>query len=207
VSNSLKLVIAALLFLPVTSLAASPDRHEKNDPASALYQQSVFAHGYIHGYEEGFHLADGDYQMGRAARELEQVQEFKDADGGYHREFGNKYDFKMGYREGFRAGYGDSFHNRPFRAVNAASLAAEGLQPNERPNVNFESGFVDGYRAAAEGTPQSCVSQKDRAPEQLNLEYCDGFGRGFQFAVQASTELAQRSEQQNVQTASARTRK
>ena len=197
-----KLAMVAVLLVPLAAFAGDPDRHETTAPANALYQQSVFAHGYIHGYEDGFRLADEDYQMGRGASDLKQLRQFRAADSGFRSDFGNKYDFKLGYREGFRAGYDDSFHNRPFRAANAARLAAEGLQPGARPNLNFESGFVDGYRAAAQGTPQSCVSQ-EKSPEQLNLDYCDGFERGFQFALQASSTLAQRS----VQTASAQTRK
>jgi hypothetical protein len=180
--------LAIFLFIvaPLLALAGESDAHERGDLASPLYEQSVFAHGYIHGYEAGFHLADDDYQMGRPARDLREVDAFKQADGGYRSQFGSKDDFKQGFREGFVAGYEDSFHNRPFRAVSAARLAAEGMQPDAHPDKDFDAGFIDGYHAAAvSGTAQSCISQKGRPESQVTLQYCDGFGRGYQFGLQA----------------------
>jgi hypothetical protein len=177
------------------AFAGSEDRHEGSDPASALYRQSVFAHGYIHGYEAGFHLADDDYQMGRGLRDVPELKQFKEADEGYRDSFGNKEDFKRGYREGMRAGYDDSFHNRPFRAVSAARLASEGLVADGKVDWNFESGFVDGFQAAEAGAPQSCFGQKSRPAARMSAAYCDGFNRGIQFGLQLPSMAAPQSAQ------------
>lgn len=200
---SLIFLLFLLMIASLSAYAGTPDRHESGDPASPLYRQSVFAHGYIHGYEAGFHVADDDYQMGRAARDVRELREFKGADAGYREEFGSKQEFRQGFREGFRAGYDDSFHNRPFGAVSAARVAADGLQSDAHPDVNFEAGFVDGYHAASTGTAQSCVSQRSPA-SKLSLNYCDGFGRGFQFGLQTPSTFSLQSEQQAPQAGSQR---
>src|SRR5206468_9458367 len=45
------------LLAPV-AMAQRADRHMLADDAQSLYRRSPFAHGYIHGYEEGFHCAN-----------------------------------------------------------------------------------------------------------------------------------------------------
>src|SRR5581483_8709170 len=111
----LKVILQSLL-LPATFLCilapaqqsnqprSDGERHTSVDPGSALYQRSTFAHGFIHGYEQGFHIADLDYHVGRTDRKLKDIHEYRDASSGYHSSFGDKNIFRRGFREGFSQG-------------------------------------------------------------------------------------------------------
>src|SRR5689334_19449341 len=41
------------------------ERHLQPTAVGALFLDSAFAHGYRHGYDQGFHLGDLDLHMGR----------------------------------------------------------------------------------------------------------------------------------------------
>lgn len=144
------LLAAALLTTAAIASAQTkaPDRHYAASRTSAITHKSVFVHGYLHGYEEGFHLADLDIQMGRGVRDIGKCKEAREL-AGYRSEFGNKNAFESGYREGVRVGYGDGIAGRAFRAVGeletisaTALVAAEG-----RPDASFDQGFAAGYAA------------------------------------------------------------
>src|SRR5438105_11399838 len=61
----LSLVLACHL---AAAQATKPACPHSQDKAAPIYSRSAFAHGYIHGYEDGFHAADQDLHMGRVAR-------------------------------------------------------------------------------------------------------------------------------------------
>ena len=117
-------LLATLLLAAVTAAAGNaPDDHYLAARTSALVHKSVFIHGYLHGYELGFHLADIDLQMGRGVRDLGKCKEGRDAVG-FRREFGDKRLFEFGYREGVRVGYADGISGRSFRAIRRSQLEA-----------------------------------------------------------------------------------
>ena len=97
----LRSALLAAAFLTAVTAAAqqATDPHFAVPRISAIVRQSVFAHGYLHGYEEGFHLADVDIQMGRKAREVSKIKRAKNL-AGYRREFGPRSSFESGYRQG-----------------------------------------------------------------------------------------------------------
>ena len=98
----------------------SEDQHVSADRALSLYRRSVFAHGYIHGYEDGFREGDIDLQTGHDARDCKHIKEFLAADRGYRHVFGSREQFRAAYRKGFASGYTDGLARRDFRAVAAA---------------------------------------------------------------------------------------
>lgn len=128
-------------------------------------------------------MADEDYHLGRAARRMDSLHEYREASAGYHHNFGSKDAFKKGYRDGLTAGYDDSIHNRSFRAISAARRAADGLKaPDGKPD-KFDPGFASGYASAYNSMPQSLDCRANSA-----TDFCDGYARGYGFAT-FSTEV------------------
>lgn len=140
---------AVLACLCLVALSfAQPGDHKSdahlNDPAAQLYTQSPFAHGYIHGYEDGFHTADQDLQFGRINRGVRgKMPAHPDA----NIETTDRGSFRKGYEQGFGAGYRDSAAGREFRAVAALREAALALQSGNAPanDPAFDHAFREGY--------------------------------------------------------------
>ena len=178
----IKLFVAASLMFAGAAFAQSLDSHIISDPAAPLYQRSSFAHGYRHGYEEGFHAADIDYHMGRDPQLLSCSE--KRVSGtvspkvkGYDRHFGDKINFYSGYEHGYIAGYTDSFNGRKFRALDL-HMAALKDAPIFGDGRDFDAGFGDGYRTFS--FHAQVASTEDKCPKN-SATYCDGFQRGVAF--------------------------
>ena len=160
-----------------------------NGPAGALVHQSAFAHGYLHGYEAGFHAADGDLHLARV-RSLRERREIA-RPSGYSSEFGARDSFRGGFHEGFLAGYDDSIQGRDFRAFELLAVSPEALAG--RPQ-DFDHGFEDGYKAGqklgagdleADGDfdPQRAVCparrDQDGSLPASSEAYCSGYLRAY----------------------------
>ena len=205
---------AAFVFLLIapSSLIAqnTPDPH-MIDAASVLYARSAFAHGYLHGYEQGFHLADLDIQMGHLLPGVQVRRDVRERDPHYRPAYGDKSLFISGFRLGMRAGYADSIAGVSFRAVTEMRQAATGLTPG-RTSKPFDRGVYEGFlhgerqgagdaHAMADfaGVTSSCLAEHPVKPED-GQPYCDGYTRGFQLGY--SDGRAQRmSVSKDVQTA------
>ena len=187
------------ILFAVSAAAQSPGCwHLMSDSARPLYQRSAFMHGYMHGYEEGFHAADMDLHMGRGAREVKRLKEYRDWRAGYRGQFGDKTRYQHGYQQGFENGYADSISGGEFRAVEEARAAAAGLQdaPVDKHRLkNFDQGLTAGYGAgwqAGRAQPRPIGGDFDspapdcRRPggnQAHNDDYCDGFARGFRMGL------------------------
>jgi hypothetical protein len=178
----------ALFYLLIlfTTMSFAQERHLGNEFASTLYTRSAFAHGYIHGYEDGFHSGDVDLQLGREARDPASFPSYKHACASYHSSFGSKSSFKFGFEDGFRAGYADATRGLAFRAVWELRNASNGLELTSAPHESqrFDVGFMDGYkggrRQGADDGRNFAASNPIEPPcLGYNKEYCDAFGRGF----------------------------
>lgn len=169
------------------------DRHLTTDGARGLYQRSVYAHGYIHGYEDGFHNADMDVHMGRGERSLNVIKDYKEC-AGYQRSFGDRRYFQSGYKQGFREGYADSIRGGQFRAIQQSDNAAAGLEQTQDTSLaakDFDRAFSSGYdsgrdRGLESDSPSSfehaantCNAQVPRSEAGKEREYCDVYMRGF----------------------------
>lgn len=179
--------LATLILLVFTAaapaaLAQSIDTHVISDPAAALYKRSSFAHGYRHGYEEGFRIADRDYHLGREPQLLAcSEKKIKNISSpkvrGYEKRFGDKANFSSGYEHGYIAGYTDSYNGRMFRVLEL-HLAALKTSPNvqaENADLEFDRGFGDGYRSFS--FHAQAPTDTDKCPKD-SPNYCDGFDRG-----------------------------
>ena len=181
---AMRLLLAFLLTLSTTVLFGQ-ERHLSNDSASTLYLNSPFAHGYIHGYEDGFHYGDLDLQLGREPRDAGVIASYKHPGIGYESNFGSKESYKNGFKSGFRAGYSDATHQLPFRAIVNLRNAAQGLQRASYADVHiFDEGFRDGYdhgrhQGAEDGRAASIANPINPPCLGLPDQYCSGFERGF----------------------------
>lgn len=178
-----KFILLTLVAAAPASLAQSFDVHIISDPASSLYQRSSFAHGYRHGYEEGFHAADQDFHMGRDAqllacseKKIEQTSSPKVR--GYKKEFGDKANFSSGYEHGYIAGYTDSYNGRKFRALDLHLEALKAAPIVAASASEFDQGLGDGYRTFSFHSP--AASAEEKCPSESS-NYCDGFRRGVLF--------------------------
>jgi hypothetical protein len=164
------------------------ERHLQDSSTGALLADSAFAHGYRHGYDEGFHIADLDIHMGRSARSVAALKEARQAGRDYNNAFGSKELFDEGYQAGFHTGYSDAIAGFEYRAVKRTREAAEGLTilPPSRREF-FDKGFAGGYKSAqTHDAPVSGVTSAyleqycDKTLSRSHpLEYCSGFSRGY----------------------------
>lgn len=184
----LALLFSLVLAQPV--LIAS-DLHVTADPARDVYKHSAWAHGYIHGYESGFHFGNRDFHMGRRLQDVSKIKESKDCNKQYDSGFGDRSNFKQGCASGFQVGYTDAMTGVPFRAAHEArQLAREmsGSGPQGSAAREFDAAFSSGY---AQGRTLGLNDGRLRAdfiPDKVlcpQLErggnYCDAYGFGFRW--------------------------
>lgn len=178
-------VLALFLFLSGACLllcAERPDPHYDSPRTRSVVRQSTFLHGYLHGYEEGYSTADLDLQMARAPRDPGKLKQARDAVG-YRSEFGSRGVFDVGYRQGFRVGYADSFAGRAFRAVSviqqvmrqevdplAAAAQSDPVVP-PRPWIPHASALLDQSPARSAEPP---------AEEETTTPTANVFDQGFE---------------------------
>jgi hypothetical protein len=170
------------------SAFAQSDYHLDADPARALYRSSVWAHGYIHGYESGFHYGNFDLQITGSARGEKQMKTCRNSRHHYQKSFGSRSSFEAGFAEGFKAGYADGVTGETFRAAEQA----RSLVPNDQQQFAqrpVDEGISNGYlqgrteglsdaRLDAAFTPGKalCPARADQAPG-----YCDFYALGFRW--------------------------
>lgn len=188
----------ALLVMVLIGLAATwamaqkapskdkPKAHDlAQDPGHALLQRSEFAHGYLHGYDEGYHQGDLDVQLAREHRNFQDDKLYRAALlADYHpSDHSDLAQFRLGYRQGYVAGYLDSFAGRMYRGLGQVQVAAAGLVDGGDPDAKFALGFMAGY-----GRGQSKGEEDARgggifdvtAPHcPADAQYCAAFVRGF----------------------------
>ena len=177
------------------------DRHLQANPVGALLLNSAFAHGFRHGYDEGFRVGDLDVQMGRSPLLVLKPRQFRQAAHEYKSTFGNKQSFQQGYEAGFRGGYSDATAGLEYRASERARTASAGLTdalaPSRRPY--FDEGFASGYRSARSSNAPKMILSPDYVQQYCErtllgthpVEYCSGFSRGYIFA---SSEVSMASD-------------
>jgi len=190
-------VLCFTLLLIFTSLGFARDAerpYQEDSFASALDTTSVFLHGYVHGYEAGFHNADIDIQMAHGFRDVSTMPEYKKVvDCPVNS--GDKRVFERGFRQGFRVGYIDGMSGRSFRAVRSLRLAVAGLSTkswSRSRRDSFESGIQEGYYAGEseglhDGRTSSafrpmepgCTALDENVPAAKDADYCDGFRRAY----------------------------
>ena len=185
-------LLAALLSTKFIS-AGNNDAHLSQNLVAQLFQHSAFAHGYIHGYEEGFHWGNLDYQSGRV-RLAPHAQESRASKSSYEKSFGRKSRFRAGYHRGFLAGYSDGSNGREFRGFELAKYASQGMPgtPEDTKQLAaFDAGLTDGYELGSVhgenasrdndeyNTTTNLCSPGSKEHHSHPPLYCSGFERGY----------------------------
>lgn len=175
---------------------SSQDYHLTQDPDHSIYQDSPFAHGHRHGYEEGFHAGDEDYQLRREASSEHKLPK----DKGYQLSFGDKKSYTLGFESGFRAGYADSYSGHAFRRsllVFSGLAASDPKTGTHAVAYEFDQGLTDGYRQGLTNAdniadqPGIAESAAWRCRQGTRPgRYCDGFGAGYVLGRLDSRSLA-----------------
>lgn len=73
------------------------------------YNREIERRAYDNGYHEGTEAAQSDVRRGRPFS-MERHDEFRDADEGYHRDYGDRDLYRRVFRDGFRSGYSETFN-------------------------------------------------------------------------------------------------
>jgi hypothetical protein len=73
------------------------------------YGREIERRAYDNGFREGVRAGEKDGRRGRSY-EYDRHDEWRDADDGYHREYGPREYYRRSFREGFRAGYAQGYN-------------------------------------------------------------------------------------------------
>jgi len=189
-----RLLLTLFLAAGVAVAARSQDLHLSESGSAVVLSHSAFAHGYRHGYEEGYHAGNTDVSLGTSPRR--KIKDFHGLKLGYSSQFGSRNVFEHGFMAGLKAGYGDGYSGRLFRAVDTLRAISASLQDthsaNDRRFTHFDDGFVSGYNEGFDqgGSDQSSTAQVDfhfigcadsrKQPSVPGEDsYCEGYRRGF----------------------------
>jgi len=189
-----RLLLTLFLAAGVAIPARSQDLHLSESGSAVVLSHSAFAHGYRHGYEEGYHVGNADISLGSSQRH--KIKDFRGLKTGYSPQFGPRKVFERGFMAGLKAGYGDGYSGRMFRAVDTLRSVSASLEDThsaaELSFAHFDEGFVSGYDEGFDrgGSDQSSTSQVDfhfvgcanyQKQQDLSGEdsYCEGYRRGF----------------------------
>ena len=189
-----RLLLILFLAAGVAATARSQDLHLSEPGSAIVLSHSAFAHGYRHGYDEGYHIGNIDISLGSSQRRT--LKGFRGAKLGYAPQFGPRNVFERGFVAGLKAGYGDGYSGRPFRAVDTLRSVSASLEDTQSASgfTHFDEGFLSGYNEGFErgGSDQSSTAQVDfhfvgcaggQSEKQNDLpgapSYCEGYRRGF----------------------------
>ena len=126
------------------------------------------------------------------------MSQFKELQRGYKSSFGPKKSFELGFNAGLKAGYGDGYYGRVFRAVSQLRQAGAALdrEPpgDDSAGLYFDRGVAAGYRQGLDralsghSAPRQLDDHTVSCPQSLPPQtqdagvgkiYCDGYRRGF----------------------------
>jgi hypothetical protein len=195
-SGMARFVLSLCLGAAFAIAAQAEDLHLTEPGSKIVLSHSAFAHGYRHGYEEGYHIGNTDITLGTAPR-----VKLREAHGlklGYSSQFGPRHIFEQGFYAGLKAGYGDGYSGRIFRAVDALRYVAASLEEAslaaDPKFAYFDQGFFSGYNEGFEsgGSDHSASAQVDfrqvdcanshaatQSDSPTQMSYCEGYRRGF----------------------------
>jgi hypothetical protein len=76
---------------------------------SGVYNRDIEQRAYDNGYRDGIRRGEDDSRRGRAFA-YDRHGDWKDADDGYHRDYGNQEFYRRVFRRGFETGYREGFN-------------------------------------------------------------------------------------------------
>jgi len=106
-----RLLPALALASALAAPACATSGHMYRDDRPYAYAQApgVERIARDNGFREGREAGDKDARHGKSFSP-ERHGDFRDADDGYHRDFGDKEFYRREFRDGYRAGYAESYN-------------------------------------------------------------------------------------------------
>lgn len=125
------------------------------------YTRDIQRRAYDNGYREGLDHGGRDARRGQRFSSIERHRKYRDAEEGYRRADGDRNLYRQSFRQGFQAGYRETF-------AHVAGPYARGYPPTSRyPDQNpypngypYPSGYPAGPRGAY-GSPAAQVGYRD----------------------------------------------
>src|SRR6476661_10335240 len=166
-----RLVLAFFVAAGLAASAPGQDPHLSEAGSALVLSHSAFAHGYRHGYEEGYHVGNADVSLGSSQRH--KLKDFHGLKFGYSAQFGPRNLFERGFAAGLKAGYGDGYSGRLFRAVDTLRSVSASLEDMHLPAdlrfTHFDEGFLSGYN---EGFDRGVSDQSSTAQIDFHFVGC-----------------------------------
>src|SRR5437762_8512026 len=131
-----------------TSACASYDYYGRQ--RTGVYRNDIEQRAYDIGYRDGVKRGDEDGRKGRAFS-FQRHDDWRDADDGYHRDYGDRRFYSRSFRRGFESGYAEAFnrYNRgygPRRGAYGYPAPAPGYgYPAGYSSPAAQNGYRDGY--------------------------------------------------------------
>lgn len=103
---------------------------------------------YDNGYRDGVRAGEHDGRDGRVFA-MERQREWRDADDGYHRDYGDREFYQRNFREGFRVGYSEGFNRYARGGVSSGYPSTYPAPPVVVPRATYgtpaaQNGYRDG---------------------------------------------------------------
>jgi hypothetical protein len=191
----LRFCVLLVLLCAVPHAPAQDNQPQESGPLAILLR-SQFAAGYLNGYEHSYHQGNLDANMARLPKT--KLSQFKMMRRGHASSSGSKKFFEAGFIAGLKAGYGDGYFGRVFRAVSQLREAGSALgQPPLQAapaGENFDTGMAAGYEQGFDNGLSNSSSRRHLDPHTVSCQqsssgepqdstgektYCAGFRSGF----------------------------
>jgi hypothetical protein len=78
-------------------------------PGGGYYERDIQRRAYDSGYQDGIRAGERDGRSGRSFS-YNRHDDWRDADSGYHRDYGSRDMYRRTYRNGFERGYSDAYN-------------------------------------------------------------------------------------------------
>jgi hypothetical protein len=172
---------------------AQIDVHLVDSPGKVLFTHSSWSHGYLHGYESGFHQGNIDLHMSREIRNPHAVKEYKQSGHSYRSHFGSREEFESGFGAGFEVGYLDAASGREFRAASevirtstdiSSTPLADSIVSDRYFDLVLENGYMAGRRKGLnDGRAKSSFDESEATCPQdpKMLDFCSAYKSGFRW--------------------------
>lgn len=146
----------------ISTTACADTIYASGYPRGGVYTRDLERRAYDNGFREGLEEGQNDARRNRDFSP-QRHSEFRDADQGYHRDYGDREFYRRNYRQGFQTGYAEAYnrnarngrddrYGRDERVYVPPVVIAPGYPSNRGGygaygNVARENGYRDGVEA------------------------------------------------------------
>jgi hypothetical protein len=177
----------------VWGTAASAYANDDYRSSYADAQRAAFDNGYRDGLKRGEQAVRDGQPLA-----IERERDYRNAEGGYNRSYGDRNRYRDNYRGGFTEGYRDGYNRRGARPSSLNTARGYGRGPGYGGTANYgayQNGVSDGYEKGLDDTGDRKVPDVTRqkwyrngdhdydsrygSKETYRVEYRRGFEEGY----------------------------